>query len=254
MEIRLLGPVELVGTPRRVALGTPRQRCVLAVLAMTPGQVVPIEAIVGRVWGQEPPMHVRNVVYTHVSRLRGALKGVSAHIVREAGGYVLALPPHRVDVYRARNLAARARVENDRTRAATLLASACAQWTATPLAGIDGDWAAATRQALRREHATLLLRRFSAELKLGRTGSLIGPLSEAMIQHPFDEPLAGLLMVVLYRTGRRADALALHDEVRRRLRDCLGVEPGHALERLHVQVLHRAPHLEDQDAPLLTGG
>jgi hypothetical protein len=51
--VRVLGPVEVWDGEVNVQLGPPRQRCVLAVLAMTPGQPVTPEALVDRVWGDQ---------------------------------------------------------------------------------------------------------------------------------------------------------------------------------------------------------
>ena len=53
VEVRLLGPVGLSidGTERD--LGSPKQRCVFAVLALSAGQVVSVDRLVQEVWGDE---------------------------------------------------------------------------------------------------------------------------------------------------------------------------------------------------------
>jgi DNA-binding SARP family transcriptional activator len=53
--VRLLGPVEIWAGSARVEVGPPRQRAVLAALAVDAGRVVAVEALVDRVWGPEPP-------------------------------------------------------------------------------------------------------------------------------------------------------------------------------------------------------
>src|SRR4051794_6179977 len=97
-DLRLLGPVELRGADdRRYPLGPPRQRCVMAVLAMTPGRLVPVETLIARVWRDEPTSDMRDAVYTYVSRLRRTLRQAEEgstpvpEIRRDNGGYVLTL-------------------------------------------------------------------------------------------------------------------------------------------------------------------
>lgn len=151
MDVRLLGPVELWSAGREVVLGTPQRRCVLAALAITPGKPVTVDGLVDRVWGERLPGDARNVLQTHVSRLRGLLAQAGGEQARRAlrrvgDGYVLELPEDQVDLPRARTLAARARAvagagaEGDQ-QAARVLREATALRRGTPLAGLRGDWA-----------------------------------------------------------------------------------------------------------------
>ena len=50
-------------------------------------------------------------------------------------------------------------------------------------------------------------------------------------------------MLALYRADRQADALAVYQDVRRRLVDELGLEPGETLRALHTRMLQRDPEL-----------
>jgi tetratricopeptide (TPR) repeat protein len=61
--------------------------------------------------------------------------------------------------------------------------------------------------------------------------------------NPFDERLAGQLILALYRCGRQADALAHYRLLHDRLIDELGSDPGPALRELHQRVLRHAPEL-----------
>src|ERR1700733_11365568 len=61
MEFRLLGEVEVRAAGQLLDVGTPRQQAVLAALALDPGRPVPIETLIDRIWGDEPPAEARNV-------------------------------------------------------------------------------------------------------------------------------------------------------------------------------------------------
>jgi DNA-binding SARP family transcriptional activator len=71
VDFRLLGPVEVRVGDELVELGPAKQRCVLAALAVQVGRPVPIDVLVARVWGDEPPAAAR-VRCTPISRGCGA--------------------------------------------------------------------------------------------------------------------------------------------------------------------------------------
>jgi hypothetical protein len=54
---------------------------------------------------------------------------------------------------------------------------------------------------------------YDAALRLGRHGDVVGPLADAVVEHPWDERIAGQHMRALYRCGRPADALPKHRRV-----------------------------------------
>src|SRR5262249_10116969 len=126
VDFRVLGPVEVVGAVdgRPVDIGHPRQRAVLAVLAVDAGRVVPVQQLVERWWGSAPPASARNVLSGHISRLRGVLPDL---VQRRAAGYLLAADPDAVDLHRFRRLVAEARAAA-RPGAVELLDRALALW------------------------------------------------------------------------------------------------------------------------------
>src|ERR1044072_3689064 len=73
LEYRLLGPVEAWWDGMPVRLGGPKPRALLAVLLLRAGQVVPADALVDAIWGEEPPDTARALVQSYVSALRRAL-------------------------------------------------------------------------------------------------------------------------------------------------------------------------------------
>src|SRR5918912_1114062 len=112
MEIRILGPVELEVGGRRVDLGGPKPRALLALLALYGGEAVPRDRLTEALWGEDAPAGVGHRLDVHVSRLRGALRdaGVEAMAVeRVPGGYVLRADAVRVDAVEAERLLGNAR-------------------------------------------------------------------------------------------------------------------------------------------------
>lgn len=255
MEVRLLGPVGLWRADREIASGAPQQRLVLAALAIAPGEPVTAADLVTRVWGDCPPGGGRNVLQTHVSRLRGLVAraaGVprSQAIRRTGDSYLLAMAPEQVDLCRARRLVAEARqIAGDGPsgdRAAIALAQRAVELRhGTPLAGLRGRWVEQARVGIEREWLAWQAERFEAELRLGQPAAVAGPLSALLANYPLDERLAQLLMLALHRTGQQSEALQVYGQIRQRLIEELGDEPGARLQRLHQRVLRRDPQLDD---------
>ncbi|MDQ3577683.1 MAG: NB-ARC domain-containing protein, partial [Actinomycetota bacterium] len=234
--VRLLGEVVAYVDGRSVDLGAPRQRCVLAALAVDVGRVVPVERLVERVWGADVPWSARATLHSYISRLRQALAGTDGvAIERRSGGYALQAERSAVDLHRFRHLCKRA--DADHTRAALLLAEALGQWHGEALTGLDGEWARAERDRLGREQLSAQHDLVDARLRSGQGENLVVELSTRAGEYPLDERVAGQYMRALYQAGRAADALDHHQRVRTRLIEELGADPSAALQNLHRQIL-----------------
>ena len=101
-----------------------------------------------------------------------------------------------------------------------------------------GRWASGIRVSLDEELLACVKRRAGLELDLGHHAELAGELRRLSGRHPLDEVLVGYEMTALYRSGRQADALALYRQVRDRLHDAQGIEPGPELAELHRRILN----------------
>lgn len=261
MDIRLLGQVGLGVADRVVPVARSHCRCVLAVLAMTPGRLVDSETLIDRVWGERPPRSARHSLHTHIAAIRRLVETVGEgrdhpELRRVGSGYVLEAGLDHVDLHRSRRLAEQARTlagtGSDRDlHAVTLLRKACSLWRGTPLAGLTADWAVHVRGALEQERLNLFIDRYAAELRVGEHNTALGPLAELLAEHPLVEPLAGLQMLALYRSGRLADAVDSYAQIRQRLVEQLGDEPGPELRQLHQQVLRRDPGLDLKSAEVV---
>jgi DNA-binding SARP family transcriptional activator/Tfp pilus assembly protein PilF len=256
MEFRVLGPVEVWLNGRIVDAGHARQRAVLAVLLLDAGRAVPADVLIDRVWGDQPPRSVRNVLSGYVGRLKALIaiaqdgdghdRGgaeASMSLSRRAGGYLLQAGPGRVDLARFRGLVAEAAAAGDDERASVLLAEAVALWRGTALAGLDSPWLNAMRATLELERAGVVLDLNEIRLRRGEHGALAGELAAQAAAAPGDERLIGQLMLALYRCGRQAEALRWFEQTRRYLAGELGADPSPPLAALHQQILRADPAL-----------
>src|SRR5579859_6661178 len=249
MEFRVLGPIELWSAGRQRDLGPARERCVLAILLLTPRTVVPAETLIDRLWDTRPPAKARESLSAYLARLRGSLRqavGDRVQLTGRARGYLLDVDPEAVDLHEFRRLRRQAdnlAASGDQERAADLLREADGLWRGPALAGIDGDWVARMRDSLEEERRAALLARVECELALGRHADLVSELHQLLAQYPLDETFIAHQMTALYRSGRPGDALHLYRETRDRLVEEQGTEPGPALAELHQLILRRDPGL-----------
>ena len=247
LRVEVLGAVRAWLSDRELALGTPRQRGVLAVLALRANQPVTRDQLIDAVWGDQPPAGAANVVHTYVARLRRALDPERAQrsrggVLSSVGpGYVLRLEARQLDAQvfndhlsRARQLGAR----GDPAGAAESFGAALAMWRDEPLAGVPGPFAEVERTRLTEQYLTAAEDRAEAMLASGHPTLAVAQLTRLVAEHPFRERLTGLLMLALVRSGRQVEALAAYRRARRLLVEELGVDPGQDLQRLHDDILH----------------
>lgn len=253
MEFLLLGPVEVRSAGQLLDLGSPKGRCVLALLLLNLGSVVPAEVLVDRVWDGRAPAKARESLSAYVTRLRRAIGQAHDDYVRIVGharGYLLEADRSQVDLYRFRDLRRRAAElagRQDAQGAAELLREADLVWRGQALGGLPGDAVARLRHSLEEERRAALLERVHCDLELGRHAELLSDLEQLCVTYPMDESFAAGQMIALYRCGRQGDALSVYREIRGRLVREQGTEPGPALSRLHEQILHRDPGLADRN-------
>jgi DNA-binding SARP family transcriptional activator/tetratricopeptide (TPR) repeat protein len=246
VEFRVLGPVEVFLAGRRIEIGHARQRSVLAVLLLDLNQVVPTERLIDRVWGENPPASVRNVLYGYIARLRAALaEGMEPGAVlgRGPGGYRFEASQDQVDLYRFRRQVAEAGTAPGDDDRATLLRAALRLWHGEALAGLSSPWLDATRDRLKLQKTAAVLDLNDITLRQGHHDALVSGLTEDAVAHPADERLIGQLMLALYRSGQQAEALRRFELTRARLADELGIDPSPGLQELHQQILRADPAL-----------
>ncbi|WP_240507290.1 AfsR/SARP family transcriptional regulator [Streptomyces kanamyceticus] len=237
MEIHVLNAVRAWSDGQEVNLGHARQRHVLAALLFELNRPVSIDQLIDRVWGERAPRRVTTTLHSYVSRLRPIIGGLGLTIVRRAGGYVCEADPEIVDVHRFRRLVEDARAANGPQRTADLLLEALATWQGDALDGADTTWFNQLREILGRELLSAELALSEVMLELGREAEILAMLRSLTQAQPFDERVAGRLMLTLHRQGRTVEALDHYQDIRSRLDGELGLEPGAPLQRLHQQIL-----------------
>ncbi|MGV9362236.1 BTAD domain-containing putative transcriptional regulator [Amycolatopsis sp. NPDC003731] len=242
IRIALLGEVTAQVGVRPVDLGTPRQRCVLAALAVDAGQLVPADRLLRRVWGADTPRRGRATLHSHLSRLRGAFDGALT-IAHRSGGYALEIDQEEPAVDLLRFRALRDQAEADDARTVALLTEAVALWRGTPLTGLSGDWVEAERDRWQQELWAVEQDLVDARLRAGHGEELVAGLLARAARHPLDERVAGQCMLALHRAGRSADALAHFRRLRDRLIGELGTEPRGEVQELHRRILAADPGL-----------
>lgn len=243
MDFLLLGPLEVWDDGQRVDVGHARQRCVLAVLAMEAGRVVPAATLIDRVWAHEPPSGPLSTLYTYVRRLRTALEPHGVRLVNRSGGYVLDVAPDAVDVFRFGWLVTDANNAESADQSAVILDRALSLWRGQPFVDIATPWLADICDALMRQRLSALIDRNDAYLRCGRHAELVDELVPIVTAHPTDERPVAQLMLALYRCGRRSEALDQYQHARRRLDALIGSDPSPYLRDLQQQILRDDPRL-----------
>ncbi len=256
----LLGPFEVLRDGDPLELGGPQQRAVLAHLVLEAGRVVPVDRLISRVWGDEPPAAALGTLQSYISRLRRALEpgrsaGAPARVLAsEAPGYLLRVERDTIDLFRFESLAdqgRRAAEAGDTGLALERFDEALALWRGPALAGLAGEVSVEAVIVRLEEGRTAVVEdRFEAELALSRHGAAIGRLQEAVAEQPLRERLWGLLALAQYRAGRQADAVRTLSTARTTLADELGLDPGPELQRLELQILNHDPALALAAAPV----
>ena len=251
VEFRILGPLDVLSDERVVELGQPRQRALLAVLLIRRNEVVPLDAIVAALWPGDPPRTAAQIIRVYVSQLRKVLGDDEERrlLVTHANGYSLETGTSEVDADRFESLCAAAREllsAGDPDAALARLDTALVLWRGDPLPEFAyDDFAAPEIRRLTELRLRALEDRNDAALASGHAGDLVADLEQLTRENPLRERLHAQLMLALYRADRQADALTVYQDVRRRLVDELGLEPGETLRTLHTRMIQRDPGLAD---------
>ena len=242
---------------RRLRLGGPGQRSLLAVLLLRANQVVSSHVLIGAIWGEAPPRTALAKLQVHVWALRRALAGPiagpasSPPVITRAPGYMIVIGPEQLDLSRFERLVGEGRALLGRAPplAAAKLQAALSLWRGQPLDGLDlGGELACEAAILEERRFSILEERIDADLRAGRDAELVAELEGLTLAHPLRERLHGQLMIALYRSGRRAEALGAFRRARLLLAEEIGLDPCWELQRLERAILVGDPELDPPPA------
>ncbi|WP_234332561.1 AfsR/SARP family transcriptional regulator [Streptomyces sp. NRRL S-87] len=255
----MLGPVEVWSEGHRLRSFAQKPTALLVAGLVDAGRVVTVDRLVDAIWGEDPPATAAKLVQSYVAVLRLVLHqpGSAPVITTRPGGYVFEAPPAALDLHRFQHLLDRGRqecVRGGHAAAVETLEAALALWRGPALGGPASPLLRAEAERLEEMRTAATEALLTARLEAGGGQELVGELTRLVAAHPLRERPRALLMVALERSGRRAEALAVHRDARRVLREELGVDPGPELTALHARLLTAPAHGHGEEAlPPLPG-
>ncbi|MEU4622100.1 BTAD domain-containing putative transcriptional regulator [Actinoplanes sp. NPDC023801] len=250
MEFGILGPLEVRHHDEPIAMGGTKQRRVVATLALHAGRVVSLGQLVDAVWDGEPPITARKQVQNAVSALRRT--PVGGALAAAGSGYVLQVPAEQVDAGRFEQCLAEAhaaRTRRELTHAVETLRAGLAIWRGPALADVGGRTLSAAAGQLEERRLAAVIAWAEVCLELGRHDAVADELSAEIDRYPLCEPLAGLLMLALYRAGRAAESLVCYRRARHTIAEDLEADPGPELRTLYHRILAADPALDHRPEP-----
>lgn len=254
MDVRILGGLSVRenGVSITPAAAAPRQ--LLALLAASADQIVPVSVLMEELWPSGAPRGARAELHAHVLGLRSLLASARSEgrtgedgrtpetvLAAETGGYRLDTGGGSHDVWqfeRAAGAGYRAMEAGDLARAALRLGEALALWRGEPYAGVaSGPRLVAEVERLEASRLSVLDQWAEAQLGLGMHAEMVPELAMHAAQYPLSEALNAHFMIALLRTGRTDDALEVYQRLCAMLERDGGRTPSARLRRLHRSLL-----------------
>ncbi|MCX4750511.1 tetratricopeptide repeat protein [Kitasatospora sp. NBC_01287] len=246
MRFAVLGPLAVHEDSGARSIGTRKVQLLLALLLLEANRPVSVERIKLALWGDRPPSTVNASLYNHVAQLRRALAEPEAlpgppRISRIDRAYRLRVEAGELDADEFTGLVEAARrsyLQEDWPSVVREADAALALWRGSPLADLAPSLEAEGQLShLSEARLQALEWSFDAQLARGRHHGLIPQLTALTAEHPWHETFHRQLMLVLHRSGRQGEALAVHRQLRDRLAEDLGVEPGPDVRAAHRAIL-----------------
>ncbi|MFC9701054.1 BTAD domain-containing putative transcriptional regulator [Streptomyces sp. NPDC056943] len=176
--------------------------------------------------------------------------GGSVALVSRTPGYVFQVPEERIDAYAFRAIVAEAKGVREPAAAGEALRRGLRLWRGRVLSDLQDaglDWPAL--DGLEQSRLDAWEDYFEAQLSAGRHVEILEELTALVKEEPFRERLRGQLMLGLYRSGRRSEALAAYRDARALLAEELGLDPSDDLRMLEEAILTGDPSLWDEGRP-----
>ncbi|MET8320914.1 BTAD domain-containing putative transcriptional regulator [Micromonospora sp. NPDC005189] len=235
VQFGVLGPLAVTtddGEP--VVVPGTKVRALLADLLTNRNQVVSADRLIDDLWGEDSPANPAGALQVRVSQLRKALNdaesGARELVESRPPGYLLRADA--VDADRFAELARCTDVER--------LTEALALWRGETYADVaDAEFVRAEATRLGEQRLAVHERLAEARLARGEHDLVAADLAELVARHPLREGLRAVQLRALYAAGRQSEALDSYADLRDRLADELGLDPGPELVALHRRILEQ---------------
>ena len=249
MRYELLGNLRVVDAESTSSLGAQKVEILLASLLTRVDRVVTADQLMGEIWGENLPRRAAAGLHVYISELRKFLRRPDrpeGPIITRSRGYMLCQGSDTLDSQTFMELADIGRTHMRGSRyeeAADAFEQGLALWRG-PVFGDVGTGPLGRSFCTRLNEARMecMEMLIDAQLQLGRHRELVGLLYTLTTENPLHEAFHRQLMLALYRSERRADALKVYQSARRTLIDELGVEPCPPLRDLHLTILRADDH------------
>lgn len=261
LHVGALGPLKVWREDRSVTPTAVKPKTLLAMLAMSPNEVVPVTSLAAELWGDRAPRSAKTVIQTYVLSVRKliaqalpadsntAMAMAKKILSTTQDGYMLNVPQDHIDVRRFERLVDaghRARERGDYQAASKNFAEALDCWNGRALADVRlGPNLRLGVTRLEEARLNVVDCRIDADLRLGRHHELLGELAALVTQHRTHEGFAAHYMLALYRSGRRSEALEVYQRLHASLVREKGLEPSPPLRRLQRSMLVSDRSLSD---------
>jgi DNA-binding SARP family transcriptional activator len=247
LRFSVLGTLTMrAGAP--VSPGPPKQRLTLALLLAAANTPVSTDALTDGVWPDEPPRTARKNLQVYVCNLRRLLDdtlGAGDRLTHDYAGYRIEVGVEELDSRYFTVLAdsgRAARQAGAHTAASRRFRQALQLWRGTPFTGLhEAPALAAAAARLTNRYLEVLEDWAETELDLGRHPEVLERIADLIDRHPDRERLRVAQIRALVQAGRKTAALAVYEEVRRRLAAEYGLAPSPPLEALYRSILADRP-------------
>ncbi|MFB6887844.1 BTAD domain-containing putative transcriptional regulator [Kitasatospora sp. NPDC056327] len=244
MRYELLGSLRVVDGDGPSSISAQKIEILLASLLAHADHVLSVDQLMGEIWGERQPRRALAGLHVYVSEVRKFLyrpDRAAGPVLTRSPGYLLRLDGDALDAREFLELVALGRRylrERRFEEAGEAFERGLALWRGPALGDVGRGPVLrgfATRLTEARLECTELL--VDAQLRRGRHREVVGLLYTLTVENPLREAFHRQLMLALYRSERRADALRAYRSARRTLLDELGLEPCTPMQELHRAIL-----------------
>ncbi|GIM69497.1 SARP family transcriptional regulator [Winogradskya consettensis] len=218
-------------------LPTGVQLKVLAALLVQPNKRLPHAELLRMAWGTP---HVQEAqLHKAISALRRRVGRPDDIVTHTRFGYELRVADDELDLLAFEKLTVAADAAGQRHRPgeeAGLLDRALRLWRGPrPLANVPGPVFATVAHGLQERRKRVAVRLFTLRVQRGEFAGMLGDLQRVTNEFATDHQLHRLLMVALYRSGHRAEAIEVYERYAQALQAEIG-EPDAELRMLKYAI------------------